>query len=100
MYANILNQIREGKIKRKSHNILLQYVGKAYSTDLVVEPTKLFPTKNKVESINISKLESLDGEEKEYSMKYVTDLEVSKIRQTTKTFIQRKGNTDRIELFS
>ena len=55
LYASILNQIREGKIKRKSNNILLQYVGRIYDADLVVEPTKLFPTKNKVENINICK---------------------------------------------
>lgn len=95
VYANILNQIREGKIKRKSHNILLQYVGKAYSTDLVVEPTKLFPTKNKVESINISKLESLDGEEKEYSMKYVTDLEVPKLdKQQRLSYSEKEIQTE------
>jgi len=78
LYTNILNQIREGKIKRKSNNILLQYVGREYDAELVTEPTKLFPTKTKVENINNTKLSSLGGDEKEYSMKYITDLEMTK----------------------
>lgn len=77
-YTSILNQIREGKIKRKSNNILLQYVGREKTNDLIVEPTKLFPTKNKVENINNTKLTALEGEEREYNMKYVTDLEIPK----------------------
>jgi len=78
LYTNILNQIREGKIKRKSNNILLQYVDRAYDADLIVEPTKLFPTKNKVENINNSKMSELVGEEREYEMKYIKDVEMTK----------------------
>jgi len=78
IYATILNQIREGKIKRKSNDLLLQYVGRKIDTGLVAEPTKLFPTKNKVENINNSKMAQLQSEEKEYVMKRVTDLEMSK----------------------
>jgi ATP-dependent DNA helicase PIF1 len=45
---------------------------------LVAEPTKLYPTKNKVEQINISKMSSLHGVEKEFKIKYVKDLEMTK----------------------
>jgi ATP-dependent DNA helicase PIF1 len=73
-YVSILNQIREGKIKRKTNDILLQYVGrKCDDADLVV--TKLFPTKNKVETINNNKMAELVGEEREYIMKYITNAE-------------------------
>ena len=78
IYATILNQIREGKIKRRSNDLLLEYVGREYSPDLVAEPTKLFPTKNKVEQINISKMNNLHGEEREFNMKYVKNLEMTK----------------------
>ena len=78
IYSAILNQIREGKIKRKSNDLLLQYVGRKYAEHLVTEPTKLFPTRNKVEQINNNKMLALQTEEKEYSIKYLKDLEVTK----------------------
>ena len=78
IYSNILNQIREGRIKRKSHELLLQYVGRTAEEGLLFEPTKLFPTKNKVEYINNTKMSALIGEEKTYSIKPLVDLEMSK----------------------
>ena len=84
IYSNILNQIREGKIKRKSNDLLLQYVGREYAVNLVAEPTKLFPTRNKVEQINNHKMSSLKTEEKEYSIHYVKDLEISKTERITR----------------
>ena len=76
-YSNILNQIREGKIKKRTNDILLQCVGREADENLVVEPTKLFPTKNKVEYINNSKMSALDSEEKDYIVKQVLDLEMT-----------------------
>jgi ATP-dependent DNA helicase PIF1 len=76
IYAGVLNQIREGKIKRKSNDLLLQYVGRQYAPDLVAEPTKLYPTKMKVENINNSKMSVLSGIEKEFKLKFVTDMDI------------------------
>lgn len=78
VYSTILNQIREGKIKRKSNDILLEYVERPFSDKLIAEPTKLYPTKNKVEQINFSKMSSLEGDQREYKIKYVKDLEMTK----------------------
>jgi ATP-dependent DNA helicase PIF1 len=78
IYSTILNQIREGKIKRRSNDLLLEYVGREFDPKLIAEPTKLYPTKNKVEQINISKMSSLTGEEREYKLKYIKDLEMTK----------------------
>jgi len=78
IYSTILNQIREGKIKKRSNELLLEYVGRQKDPNLVAEPTKLFPTKNKVEQINISKMSALTSEEKEYKIKYIKDLEMTK----------------------
>ena len=77
IYSTILNQIREGKIKKKSNELLLQYVGREADENLVVEPTKLFPTKNKVEYINNSKMSALDTEENEYIVKHILDVEMT-----------------------
>ena len=82
IYSTILNQIREGKIKRKSNNLLLEYVGRQISQNLVTEPTKLYPTKNKVEQINFMKMTSLDGDNREYKIKYLKDLEMTKNDKT------------------
>jgi len=81
-YSNILNQIREGKIKRKSNDLLLQYVGRPFDPNLVAEPTKLYPTRNKVENINNTKMSALQGTEKEYKIKYLKDLEMTKGERT------------------
>ena len=78
IYATILNQIREGKIKRKANDFLMEYVGRAFDPLLVAEPTKLFPTKNKVENINNTKMTELSGEIKEYAVKYHKELDMTK----------------------
>lgn len=93
-YSSILNQIREGKIKRRSNDLLLQYVGRKFDKDLVAEPTKLYPTKNKVEQINISKMSVLNGEEKEFKIKHIKDLVISKNDR-----IKRNDFTDKEILF-
>jgi ATP-dependent DNA helicase PIF1 len=77
-YAAILNQIREGKIKRKSNDLLLQYVGRTLDPNLVAEPTKLYPTRNKVENINLTKMSALEGDEKVFCIKYLKDTEMTK----------------------
>jgi ATP-dependent DNA helicase PIF1 len=84
IYSNILNQIREGRIKRRSNELLLEYVGREIDPNLVAEPTKLFPTKNKVEQINISKMSILHSEEKDFKIQYIKDLEMTKSEKETR----------------
>ena len=90
IYSTILNQIREGRIKRKSNDLLLQYVGRPFDSKLVAEPTKLYPTRNKVENINNTKMSALNTEEKEYKIKYLKDLEITKTQR-----IKRMEFTDK-----
>jgi len=90
IYSTILNQIREGKIKRKSNDLLLQYVGRPFAANLVAEPTKLFPTRNKVENINNTKMSALVGESKNFSIKYVKDLEMTKSERTIRCDFSEK----------
>ncbi len=78
IYSNILNQIREGKIKKSSNDLLLTYVGRIVDPALIVEPTKLYPTKNKVDQINLTKMSLLNGEQREFIIRYSKDGEMSK----------------------
>jgi ATP-dependent DNA helicase PIF1 len=84
IYQRILNQIREGRLKRSSNEALLQNVGRTIPNDCIIRPTKLFPTRNKVDYININELSNLSGEEYEYKIKYHSDLEMSANERITR----------------
>jgi ATP-dependent DNA helicase PIF1 len=91
IYSSILNQIREGIIKKKVNEFLLNYVGREFDPALISKPTKLFPTKNKVEQINLSKMAELTGEESEYCIEYVTNLETTKMeREIRRNFTDKE----------
>lgn len=77
IYSTILNEIRVGKIKKKSHELIMTYVGRKPDPNLITEPTKLFPVKAKVEYINQTKLNLLVSEERVYEITYVTDIKVT-----------------------
>ena len=72
-YCNILNQIREGVIKKSTNKILLQYVGRKVAPDSNILPTKLFPTRNKVDMVNHLEMNKLDGNIYEFKVKRVDD---------------------------
>lgn len=93
VYQKILNQIREGRLKRSSNEALLHNVGRQIAVDNEVRPTKLFPTRNKVEQVNTKEMNSLKTDELEYKLKYHSDLEMTateivKRRQFTREQIQ------------
>lgn len=77
IYQLILNQIREGRLKRSSNEIILHNVGKVVPADCQIRPTKLFPTRNKVDYINVTEMNNLETKEYEYKVKYHTDLDIS-----------------------
>jgi ATP-dependent DNA helicase PIF1 len=74
IYQRILNQIRQGIIKRSSNERLLENVGREIPVDSIIRPTKLYPTRNKVDYINQEEMNKLDTEEKLFNLKYHTDL--------------------------
>jgi ATP-dependent DNA helicase PIF1 len=102
VYQKILNQIREGRLKRSSNETLLQHVGRQMDDNLSIRPTKLFPTRNKVDQVNLKEMNALNTEELEYKLKYHSDLEMTatelrKRREFSKEQIQTellylKGN--------
>ncbi len=84
IYQRILNQIREGRLKRSSNEALLLQVNREITTDSLVRPTKLFPTRNRVDYINMNEMNNLTGQEYEYKIKHHTDLEMSASERTTR----------------
>lgn len=79
IYQRILNQLREGRLKRSSNEVLLNRVKEVFVPSAIcpIRPTKLFPTRNKVEMINQAEMGQLEGHEVEFHIKYVNDLEMS-----------------------
>lgn len=71
-YCNILNQIRVGRIKRKSIEILQNQVNKPMgkTTKETIIPTKLLPVKYLVDNINKSEITRLDENEHVYKLSY------------------------------
>jgi ATP-dependent DNA helicase PIF1 len=92
VYSSILNQIREGKMKRSSVNILEQYVGRKIESGTIIQPTKIYPTKYLVETMNQQNMTRLETEEKEYQAKqlFQLDCEDNKKRFFTETDIQHE----------
>jgi len=89
-YSSILNQIREGKIKRKSNDLLLQYVGRPLDANLVAEPTKLYPTRAKVDNINHTKMDTLPGDAKQFHIQFLKDLEMTKAERARRVDFSAK----------
>jgi ATP-dependent DNA helicase PIF1 len=83
-YQRILNQIREGRLKRSSNEALLHNVGRSVPEDCPIRPTKLFPTRNKVDYINTNEMNNLIGETYEYKIKYHADIEISQNERITR----------------
>ena len=95
IYQKILNQIREGRLKRMSNEILLQQVNKEINSEYHIRPTKLFPTRNKVDYINVSEMNKLTGQEYEYKIKHVYDLEMTQTEKAIRLgFTKEKIHTE------
>lgn len=71
-YINVLNQIREGIIKKKSNDLLLSLTNKEKPADQVV--TRLFPKRFQVDAINSEKMSELEGDVKTFELQFHTDL--------------------------
>ena len=70
VFASILNQIREGRIKHKTNELLLSYVGRPKPEVI----TQLYPTKKRTEYINNARMNELNGIPYVYIVKYNKDL--------------------------
>lgn len=77
IYQKILNQVREGRIKKSTNKALLHNVGRLVTDDKIVKPTKLFPTRDRVNYINSTEMLKLNDKEYEFKVKYHSDLEMT-----------------------
>jgi len=77
VYATMLTQIREGKIKRKSLNLLMTYVGREKPSEMVIP--QLYPVRHKVVQINHRKMAELPGEERSFCIKKQTHHSPSRV---------------------
>jgi ATP-dependent DNA helicase PIF1 len=79
-YANVLNQIREGKLKKSSNELLINHMNKSkdITTNTHIKPTKIFPLKSKVDQINQYEMSNLETPELIYKIKPVYDLPMTK----------------------
>lgn len=69
-YAAILNQIREGVIKRSAVTLLANQVNKPYPDGLLIQPTKLFPRRDQVDALNAAEMAALNEESFIYQKEY------------------------------
>jgi ATP-dependent DNA helicase PIF1 len=97
VYTSILNQIREGRLKRSSVNILQDQVNKLARMNATnnndgahIRPTKLFPIRNKVEQINNNEMDKLTSEVKEFSSKFITDLPMSAAERSERSLFSKE----------
>lgn len=108
VYCQILNQVREGRITRRTDEILRSRIGVLLpdvSEDGTpqTKPTILYATRSRVDEINRMEMEKLtildpDSPDYKYELKYVTDLPLSEKEKQ----IRASQSKERIssELFS
>ena len=73
-YAKVLNQLREGRLKRSSYDILVKQVGKPPLDETDVTPTKLFPRRSSVDKVNNEEMSKIPGDARSYIIQRVSDL--------------------------
>ena len=94
VYTKILNQIREGRLKKSSNELLLSLVGKKVEEDSLIQPTKLFPIRSRVDSINEGKMKELESQEVEFKLKLLKNLPFSEKDTPTVKFTPEQIDAD------
>lgn len=80
IYTKILNQIRIGRISRKTVDILNLHLSKKIPDNALIKPTILFPKKKQVDRINQQSMENLDSESKNFSVeKFISPVKELKL---------------------
>jgi ATP-dependent DNA helicase PIF1 len=77
IYCSILNEIREGKLRKSNYNKLLENINKKDNNNNGIKPTKLYPIRSKVDMLNYEEMKNLLTEEKIYESKSCLDLPIS-----------------------
>tara|TARA_B100000963_G_C22622177_1_gene670517 strand:+ start:1211 stop:2809 length:1599 start_codon:yes stop_codon:yes gene_type:complete len=91
-YIKILNQIRCGKISKKTVDILNKHIGRKPDSSLNIQPTLLYPVRTQVDRINQMEMNKLGNVETVvYNLDSTTGSEITdkeKIVQNTFTSLQ------------
>lgn len=72
-FQKILNQIRKGSIDRKGEKTLRKFINRPIQDGL--EPTKLFPMRNRVDRMNEILFDNLKEKEEQYSIRKWTEFD-------------------------
>jgi ATP-dependent DNA helicase PIF1 len=75
-FKKILNQIREGKIRRNVNDFLLNYVNRDKTLE-IIQPTKLYPKRSQVDYINSFEMDKLEGDIHEYEISNILNLSMT-----------------------
>lgn len=80
-FIKILNQVREGRITRSSHEALMGLVGREYvdTENTGIVPVRLFPIRASAEAFNAQMFDKIEGEVLEYR---------AKVNTNTRTFLE------------
>lgn len=72
VFRRILGNIRMGNVVTEDVNVLKKYINRTFDSEKYqgIIPTKLYPTKNKVDTVNREMFQQLKGES--YTFKFVT----------------------------
>lgn len=97
-YTNILNQIRQGKIKRRTIETLQKLVNRDKREDQSI--VKLYPVRSKVDAINKSEMQKLTTDGKQYNIRYETELEMSNNDRTRRLNISKQEIDFELEFMS
>jgi ATP-dependent DNA helicase PIF1 len=80
-YSSILNQIRVGNIKRKTADKLEQLVSKKVDTENKFVPTKLYPTRKMVDTLNQQEMGKIEEVSYMFSIKALYDIQINTPRE-------------------
>tara|TARA_B110000114_G_C15090755_1_gene398478 strand:+ start:591 stop:1901 length:1311 start_codon:yes stop_codon:yes gene_type:complete len=85
-YVSILNQIRVGKIKRKTIETLNNCLNRTQNTEILIKPTKILPNRSSVDFVNQSEMEKLKTSQIVFDMQYLFKGEPKDLEEFSKEF--------------
>ena len=92
-YTKILNQIRVGKISKKSIKILSERVGKKHK-DTDIKPTRIYPLKKLVNKLNTTSMAKLTSSERKFKIEAAPLPDMSSFRELNITPDQIKSEIE------
>jgi len=95
LFTKVLSEIREGTLQDSSITLLRDYVRTPKIDSLNdIKPTKLFPTRHKVDKTNKMEIDKLDSEVVTYVQKFLYELPIT----STERKIKEKATKESIEM--